>query len=139
MSDGVAGGNTGQRDGNAVCTTSSCVPVIASVAVRPYPSPLLPENLSLLRSWMHQTLINHLTVDGGHRKSKAIRSVSGSLPESHALLLFYSVSRASSQASIWVDSQATVFGPNFTGGGRWPSWTHRQSVVRCTASMVASS
>jgi hypothetical protein len=48
MSDGVAGGNTGQRDGNAVRASSSCVPVIASVAVRPYPSPLVPENLSPL-------------------------------------------------------------------------------------------
>jgi hypothetical protein len=48
MSDGVAEGNAGQRDGNPVRTSSSCIPVIASVAVRPYPSPLVPENSSPL-------------------------------------------------------------------------------------------
>jgi hypothetical protein len=44
--DGVAGGNRGQRDGNPVRTSSSCVPVIASVAVRSYPFLLVPANIS---------------------------------------------------------------------------------------------
>lgn len=50
-----------------------------------------------------------------------------------------STSRAASHASICAQSQATVFGPNRTGCGKWPARTHRQSVVRCTASRSASS
>jgi hypothetical protein len=105
------------------------------MAVCPYPSPPVPANLSPLGGEMNQTLIGDLPIDGsGRSEHKAARSASRRYPPNHPLCqvlpFFSAASRAASQASIWVDSQATEFGPNFTGRGRWPSWTHRQSVVR---------
>jgi hypothetical protein len=48
MVDRVAEGNAGRRNGNPVRPSLSCVPVAASMAVRPHPFPLVRENPSPL-------------------------------------------------------------------------------------------
>jgi len=54
----------------------------------------------------------------------------------HAPLSFATPARSASQASIWLASQAMVFGPSCTGRGIWPS---RKSEVLETQRILAGS